>query len=737
MTGRRLLAAALVVWSAVALLAVRPAAADLAGSSGVQLLAQTASLVGSGVYDFRVSVAAPPTGRIQVAVFPQLHTRTDFDNAAAGHVNGYFHQEVLSLAKLHPDLAGGYDISLPVNEAALAGDPFGPVQIGETGVFPVQIAVFDASGTPQGPPLTTFIVFAQHAESAGAITPLAAAVILPFATPISVSPAGALTGPSPAEATRLDQLATVLNEDSSVPASILADPTTLDRLAGDRTATGDLAGATSASGPFEILPSTYSPVSVGDLESAGLGAEVQPQLDAGAQTLRSTFGVGPDASTWAVDGPVDCTTISALSAHHVTQIVVPDSDLSPVANAFGLTFGGSTYLDCPNTQMPNTQMPNTQITVIGADTTLTSDFTRIASPVLAANVLLAELAMIYTELPNSNPPRGVAVMPPAVWSASPDFVQTLLSGLDNNPVVSAVTASSLFAAVKAPVGRRTLTAPFATEPGYGSLQSASPAITTARGAIRDLQSVFGSSPQVGQLNKDLLVAESETLTGRERPSVLGVISKATGQILHTASLPPATSITLTSTKGQIPITILAAGNLHPKVQLRLRSQRLIFRPFAPREGTCTVQTDTAEEVCNLSLTAQNTTLNVPVESRSSGVFPLDVYLYGGSKPLAHDQDTVRSTAVSSAAVILIVLALVALVLWWGRDLRRGRRPKGMVPSPVAEPGTVSGGTDLDAFFDRPPPDFDGRDGAMSPSGTRPGPSRTTEGYGQAGRETGE
>jgi hypothetical protein len=733
MTGRRLLAAALVVWSAVALLAVRPAAAGPSGPSGVQLLAQTASLVGSGVYDFRVSVAAPPNGRIQVAVFPQLHTRTDFDNAAAGHVNGYaFHQEVLPLAKLHPDLAVGYDISLPVNEAALTGDPFGPVQIGETGVFPVQIAVFDASGTPQGPSLTTFIVFAQHAESAGAITPLAAAVILPFATPISVSPAGALTGPSPAEATRLDQLATVLNEDSSVPASILADPTTLDRLAGDRTATGDLAGATSGRGPFEILPSTYSPVSVGDLESAGLGAEVQPQLDAGAQTLRSTFGVGPDASTWAVDGPVDCTTISALSAHHVTQIVVPDSDLSPVANAFGLTFGGSTYLDCPNAQTPNAQM-----TVIGADTTLTADFTRIASPVLAANVLLAELAMIYTELPNINPPRGVAVMPPPVWSASPDFVSTLLSGLEDNPVVSAVTASSLFAAVKAPVGSRTLSAPFATDAGYGSLQSASPAITTARGAIHDLQSVFGSSPQVGQLNKDLLVAESETLTGGERPSVLGVISKATGQILHTASLPPATSITLTSTKGQIPITILAAGNLHPKVQLRLRSQRLIFRPFAPREGTCTVQTDAAEEVCDLSLTNQNTTLNVPVESRSSGVFPLDVYLYGGSKPLAHDQDTVRSTAVSSAAVILIVLALVALVLWWGRDLRRGRRPKGMVPSPVAEPGTPSGDTDLDAFFDRPPPDFDGRDGAMSPSGAGPGPSKTTEGYGQAGRETGE
>jgi hypothetical protein len=105
---------------------------------------------------------------------------------------------------------------------------------------------------------------------------------------------------------------------------------------------------------------------------------------------------------------------------------------------------------------------------------------------------------------------------------------------------------------------------------------------------------------------------------------------------------------------------------------------------------------------------------------------------GGTHPLASVNYTVRSTAVSGVAVVLIIVALLALVLWWGRDLRRGRRPKGMVPSPVAEAG-LAADPDVDGFFDQPPPDF----GAMSPSGGPGGPTRTTETYGLSGRETGE
>jgi hypothetical protein len=329
-------------------------------------------------------------------------------------------------------------------------------------------------------------------------------------------------------------------------------------------------------------------------------------------------------------------------------------------------------------------------------------------------------------------------MPPPGWTVSPEFVATLLGGLRGDPLVSAVTATGLFSAIGPPQGTRYLGNP--NPPPGASLDTQG--ITSARNSINDLAAVLGASPKVSTLNQQLLMAEAASLTVQQRRSILDGISAATRAVAHTVSLPPATSITLTSTKGQVPITILnQAGNVHPRVELMLRSPRLIFRPFSPRNGTCTVDTVTGTEVCTLTLFAQNTTLNVPVETRSSGVFPLRVDLYPPGTPVGSKrmplvpsvQDTVRSTAVSGAAVILIAVALAALVLWWGRDLRRGRRPRGMVPSPVARDAVV------DDFFDRPPPDFgDGRAEDMSPSAAAAGRTLKTETYGRPdGRETRE
>ena len=36
---------------------------------------------------------------------------------------------------------------------------------------------------------------------------------------------------------------------------------------------------------------------------------------------------------------------------------------------------------------------------------------------------------------------------------------------------------------------------------------------------------------------------------------------------------------------------------------------------------------------------------------------------------------------SGVAIILAILAAVSLAVWWGRDLRRGRRRRGLIPSP--------------------------------------------------------
>ena len=295
--------------------------------------------------------------------------------------------------------------------------------------------------------------------------------------------------------------------------------------------------------------------------------------------------------------------------------------------------------------------------------------------------------------------------------------------------MAAVTAGGLFDRLQT---RSTTRSPASGQsPGAQGLFASARDVNDARQAITDLGQVFGSSNEVAALGQQLLLAESDPLPDDQRGVVLGGIAQATDRIRHVVSLPPSTSITLTSSVGQVPITILATGSSHPHVELVLTSQHLIFTRFTPRNGTCTVRSESTE-VCDLTLESQNTTLKVPVQARSSGVSPLYVYLYppgtppGSRNPLAYDQDTVRSTAVSGAAVILIIVALLALVLWWGRDLRRGRRPKGMVPSPLAT-ATSSGDPQVDSFFERDPP-------AMSPSGGGGGPMAETDIYGPPGRE---
>jgi hypothetical protein len=186
---------------------------------------------------------------------------------------------------------------------------------------------------------------------------------------------------------------------------------------------------------------------------------------------------------------------------------------------------------------------------------------------------------------------------------------------------------------------------------------------------------------------------------------------------------------LTSPKAQLPLTVLSAPSLRARVELRLSSQRLIFRQSFPPEGKCRVPTPTTE-VCDLTLTTQNTTIKIPVESRSSGVFPLDVSLWtpDGSQLLARDRDTIRSTAVSGVGVVLIGMAVVSLGLWWARDLRHGRRARQLMPPPgeegdftgengaaVESPGGLAGAVmhgDRDAdvrdSFTIPAPDYERR-----------------------------
>ena len=79
----------------------------------------------------------------------------------------------------------------------------------------------------------------------------------------------------------------------------------------------------------------------------------------------------------------------------------------------------------------------------------------------------------------------------------------------------------------------------------------------------------------------------------------------------------------------------------------------------------------------VDLPPRSTTLRVPVEARTSGVFPLRLSVRSADGVLRiTDTDVrVRATAVSTVGLALMIGAGVFLAVWWGFDIRRRRRAR--------------------------------------------------------------
>ena len=185
---------------------------------------------------------------------------------------------------------------------------------------------------------------------------------------------------------------------------------------------------------------------------------------------------------------------------------------------------------------------------------------------------------------------------------------------------------------------------------------------------------------------------------------------------ETVRLPGNTSVTLTSLKATLPLIVISDAKVSPHVRITLASPKLGFRAFRPPDGSCEVEGRTSE-TCDMVLHGPETVLRVPVVSRTSGVFSLDVTVSSpdGSLTLAAARDTVRSTAVSSVGIVIIVVSLLFLGIWWIRNIHSGRRARQLVQRP---------GDDIDDEDDGNGPG-DGGIGPGPPSDPV-GPSEPTE-----------
>lgn len=678
------LAAAVWMAASVALLSVAsPARAYGQVAAPLGLVSQSTWVAAGGTFSLRLDLGtdAGPGYQLRLSAYPRLAARSSFDQAAVGNMGGSspVWSDQVPVSGLHQAGGGVVDVQVPVDRSpppgGLATFWTGPA----SGVYPLQVQLVDAGGVPVGAAMSTFIVFSAGTSG---FAKLSVAVSLPLSASTAVDSRTGAAAVGTGSTTRLSALARVVEEYHHVPLSLEAGPETMQALASgsasQRRLVSRIAGLVR--GGDQLLPEPYVPVNLGGLLAGAGAGPFGLQLQAGASALRAALGVAATASTWVFGGRLDAVTARALVAGGVTRLVLPASDLSSLPSTFqNTTYARPAVLGGVGAPRPE---------VYAADPVLSSRLLAIRNPVLAAQQLLAELAMIQLETPSVR--RGVAIVAPATASVSPELLATLLSGLSGNPFVEPVTVGGLFGNVgldpSSPGGGPTLrlrlgSAP-AGVPGGAALARATSGLTTLG------QVLAGGDRLLGPLQEKLLLAPSPDLAGSTRRRLVATAESGVDRLLSQITLPSSGSVTLTSSAASVPVTVDSIPGQTVHLDVTFSSPRLGFLP--QRGARCS--TSPTSMTCALVLTGAVTTLRIPVEARTSGVFPLQVTLAApGGAVIAQARDTVRSTAVSFVGLALMVCAGAFLGIWWARNIRHGHRARRLVRRPGDDAGGDEGG----------------------------------------------
>ena len=536
---------------------------------------------------------------------------------------------------------------------------------GTAGVFPVQIELREPnSGQVLDSFVTDIVATRRRTADEAPGEPLQVGWLWNIAAPPSVP--GSLPTSSPSALTaavaprgRLGRLATALGQIGDVPVTLVPDPETIDALrlatpAEPRAATV-LGAIRTASRSALVLAGPYSTVDGPSLLHAGLGPAFDGATTAGRTALEAGLDTAVD-HTIAANQPLDTPTLTELRAQGGTTRVVlepdaltgaPDPDQFTVARPFRL-----------DTTAAVGSFDALEVNPIASDLLI-----RPGPDALRAQQLLASLSVIALEQPNRA--RGVVINTPLLWNVSPNRVGTILAGLRDHPLLRGATVGDLFDSVQAAtVNRkpysRTL-APVALPQAPISLRD----YNAASESVDALGSMIGTSqPVVARLRRELLLSLGSRIPGTG-PSVsaarVTVIDNEVAAVTSKISAPASRTVTLTSRRASVPLSIVNSSDRIVKVRVTLASQKLDF----PKGS---------KQILDLP-PGRNKTVKFDVEARASGTFPVLVTVSSpdGKLDLQRARYTVRSSAVSGVGLVLTISTVLFLAAWWLTHWRRSRR----------------------------------------------------------------
>jgi hypothetical protein len=307
------------------------------------------------------------------------------------------------------------------------------------------------------------------------------------------------------------------------------------------------------------------------------------------------------------------------------------------------------------------------LTALVADPHLSDLVTRSshpAGPKVAMQRILAESAMFHLERPTASG-RSLLLLPEADWDPGLEAATLLLDHLTDAPWLELSDISSTIAD-----GRRGVAPLELVEPAPGEFPAAfSSELTAALAELEaaremlpeDVSAIDGRTPS--ELEDTLARAASSWFRSDTQRVAQQLVTDVRGSLrgfFGEVSLSEST-VTLTSDRGQVPVTLARTSGGPVLVQIEVASQGRLVWPEGRRSAVILLTEDSSATVA------------FPTEALSTGRFPVTVTVQdpSGRYPLHRTTVIVRSTAISGPALAGIG-ALVVVLLLIGA-LRR-RRP---------------------------------------------------------------
>jgi len=411
---------------------------------------------------------------------------------------------------------------------------------------------------------------------------------------------------------------------------------------------------------YQVMPEPYASPNLETLVSLKWSNDARDQISRGHKLLEETLDAALSNEFNCPPALLSNTQVLNELGTDVGQFLVLSPDLLERSSQGKRLLRGST-LTSP--VLLKGGAGNRKELALFADTRMQKLLARLSAsgdPHGVAQIILAELTNLYLEKPEAN--RAVVVVAPGSWHPSKDVLDELFRALSGAPWLKSVTLAENIMTVPT-VNSTALEIPGAQT--SGELSEYFKKVGIARDKYASYHDiVLTGNPFLVPLLRDVYTSESDVWREWAR-NVEGlkyasfVTQTVTGE-LDKVIMPVNGSITLTSDKAKIPLSVVNGTGYRIKAELKCTSNGLVI-------------TTPSQKVL---LEPKENLFEVPVKVRSKGRVRFSARLVAGDFILGELDFSVRTSRFNTFAILLVggLLALIGII-WSARYMSRRKAGK--------------------------------------------------------------